>query len=433
MAWYLQQITGDGGRVPNAPNLLVHKIFVSVFGQQQHFLYMREDYSLGDIWHDVRASAWNIQPITDASKFLVDYTPAQSVGNPFFCVSVYLQQQHFAFTGVDGTIIDVWYDGVTETWNMQNINLGREGDNLGGVTGGPQSGNPTCPSAGCNPFVSVFGDQQHFAYWSQAEWNSQNGIIWDAWYDGPIGRWNLQQINFGGHTISPYAASAPFVSVFLDQQHFAYGGLDGTIWDAWYDGSTGEWKLQQINKGLSFNSEGLTDGPPSGGQYGAATLGCTPFVSVFGTQQHFTYVDSSFVIWDAWYDGVTGNWNLQKVNAGGRTNGPLAASLPFVSVFGVQQHFTYVDSDLIIWDAWYDGATGGWNLQQINSGGQTEGPATWDFTAERNDFTGAPSLNSSLFVWVYGEEQHFSYVGRDGNMWDAYQSERGHPLLGHRI
>jgi len=37
-----------------------------------------------------------------------------------------------------------------------------------------------------------------------------------------------------------------------------------------------------------------------------------PFIIVFG-QQHFDYVDGVGNIWDPWFDGTNGVWNLQQI------------------------------------------------------------------------------------------------------------------------
>jgi hypothetical protein len=86
-------------------------------------------------------------------------------------------------------------------------------------------------------------------------------------------RWNLQKINLGGKTTCPAAVGDPFVSVYDGQQHIAYRGSGGAIWDAWY--LNGGWNRQQINLG------GNTTGK-------AATR--APFVGVYGNQQRFVYV-----------------------------------------------------------------------------------------------------------------------------------------------
>jgi hypothetical protein len=134
---------------------------------------------------------------------------------------------------------------------------------------------------------------------------------------------------------------------------------------------------------------GRTDGP-------MAFSG--PFVWTIKNQQHFTYRDGKGVIWDSWYDG---HWNLQQINYGGVTGGPLAVSDPFVSVFGSEQHFAYRDREGVIWDSWYDGH---WNLKNINAGGVTTGPAA----------VGGP------FIWVDSRQQHFTYRDQEGTIWDSW-------------
>jgi hypothetical protein len=69
-------------------------------------------------------------------------------------------------------------------------------------------------------------------------------------------------------------------------------------------------------------------------------------------------------------------WNLQQINRGGRTNGPAMRYSMFFSIFGDQQHFCYVDLSGFIWDSWHEGSTNSWNLQQINAGARTGGPPT---------------------------------------------------------
>ena len=136
-----------------------------------------------------------------------------------------------------------------------------------------------------------------------------------------------------------------------------------------------------------------------------------PCVSVYGRQQHYGYRDSGGIVWDSWYDGE-GNWNLQQITgAGGRTQGPPAIAGPFIGVFHDQQHFAYVDKDGVIWDSWYDGH-GNWNLQSINSKfmGDPQGPPVLIY-----DW-----LEVSLWNDPSDTQQHFSYLGRDGLIHDAF-------------
>ena len=83
----------------------------------------------------------------------------------------------------------------------------------------------------------------------------------------------------------------------------------------------------------------MTDAPP-------AVSG--PFVDTYAEhdQQHFGYLAKNGEIWDAFYcPGCSGNkWQKQKINSGGVTDAPPAASGPFVNVFSGhdQQHFAYL-------------------------------------------------------------------------------------------
>jgi hypothetical protein len=74
--------------------------------------------------------------------------------------------------------------------------------------------------------------------------------VWDSWYDGPAGRWNLQQINDGGLTNGHRAAGDPSASIFNQQWHVIYRDAEGVVWDSWYDGPHSQWNLQKINAGM---------------------------------------------------------------------------------------------------------------------------------------------------------------------------------------
>jgi hypothetical protein len=394
----------------------------------------------------VSFSPWNLRQINSPVGQKAGATDAPAAaGDPF--ASVFGSQRHIAYLDASGAIHDCWYDGARGRWNHQQIN------GADGATSGP-------PATGA-PFVWSVGPQQHVTY------RTADGVIYDCWYTA--GRWNLQQINGeGGRTSGPAASANPFASVFGNQQHIAYLDAAGVVYDSWYEGD--RWSLQQIN-----GDGGLTRGSPAVGG---------PFIWTVGPgQQHFTYYDATGTIHDSWFAG--GNWNLQHINgAGGLTDGPAAAGLPFVSVYEDQQHFFYLGRTTfalavtgpirptgIIHDAWFDGTKKLWNLRQINgAGGVTSGPeavagpSASVFTPpgpqagppgpragqhvgyrdsagtiydcwfdsrvtgwHRQQVTGAggategPVAAGGPFVWTVGaEQQHFIYRTAAGTIYDAW-------------
>jgi hypothetical protein len=382
----------------------------------------------------VSFSPWNLQQVNSpAGQKAGTTTGPAAAGNPF--ASMFGGQQHIAYTDTGGAIHDCWYDGTRGRWNHQQIN----GDD--GVTTGP-------PAAG-GPFVWTVGAEQHFTY------RTGDGGIYDSWY--AAGRWRLQHINGpDGLTSGPAASGDPFASVFRDQQHVAYMDAAGVLYDAWYQ--DGIWNLQQIN-----GTGGRTRGTPAAGG---------PFIWTVGTeQQHFTYYDTYGTIHDSWFAGNA--WSLQHINgAGGRTDGPRAAGLPFVSVHDDQRHFFYVgrtaagDVTGIIHDAWLDAAKDRWGLRQLNgTDGLTAGPtaaggpcvsvfsprppsplagqhvayrdsagAVYDLWFDSlagawnlRQVTGAggaaagPAASGGPHVWTAGaSQQHFTYRTAGGAIYDAW-------------
>jgi hypothetical protein len=252
---------------------------------------------------------------------------------------------------------------------------------IGGVTNGPPAIAP--------PFVGVFRDQQHFSY------RDDSGRIWDAWFNPTNNGWNLQQLNLGGRTNGPSAVGGPCVGPYNNQQHFAYVDGQGLVWDSWYDGDQNLWNLQQLNIG------GRTDGPAANAGFTGKELGpVSIWVDPSGSQQHFTYLGTDAGIYDSFWDSNSRNWNLQKLNEGGKTDGPPAASSPFGCVFHSQQHIAYLDNSGNIHDSWYDG-DGVWRHQQIG---------------------GTGVVPVQVFVWVdpKDSQQHFTYLGTDAGIYDAY-------------
>lgn len=360
--WKLQQInnatgpTNPGEYVATNGPAAAGNLFVSVFQNQQHFAYIDGNGNIQDAWYNGDANVWNLQQINNANgaptvvgEYVATNGPPASF-LPGVFVSVYGNQQHFTYSDNQGNLQDAWYDGDTNSWNLQQINNANGTPPIPGeyvATNGPSNYSFI--------FVSTYNNQQHFSYLDQF-FNLQ-----DAWYNGDTNAWNLQQINnangqptVAGEYIATngpalYINSALFVSVYHNQQHFVFTDYNSNIQDAWYDGDTSAWSLQQINNALGPNPTipgefMATNGPP---------FYSNLFVSVYGDQQHFTYLDAYLTIHDAWYDGDKNVWNLQQINNNGVTKGPEFVGNLFVSVYNEQQHFVYLDINGNIQDAWY--------------------------------------------------------------------------------
>jgi hypothetical protein len=261
------------------------------------------------------------------------------------------------------------------------------------------------PHAAADPCVSLYHGQQHIAY------RDKDGLIWDSWYDGES-QWRLQRINgVDGTTNGPAAVAGPFIGVFHDQQHFVYLDKSGIIWDSWYDGQ-GNWKLQEINFLSSGDLRAFIDSRPG------APL---PVVAVWNdgsdSQQHFTYLtDDPQEFSDIFWVSGQSDWGGLLIHIGDQwlrqtfvDTDVKPGSSPVVGVFGNQQHVVYVeDFTGSLVDHWYDGESQ-WNVQRITGTfGRTSGP---------------PTLYNTLpAVWVdhTNTQQHFTYVGVDRAIYDAF-------------
>ena len=415
---------------------------------QEHLTYRDNGGIIWDNWFYLPDKQWYVAAINLNGPLAV--TDAQGTASPFTDSFWALDQLHAAWRDNGGIIWDFWYDGHSQSFNLQKINLCPK------PTGDPScdaaTGRTNGPQASSGPFVNTFVgfDQEHFAYR-----DTDGGIIWDSWYDNHNQSWNCQQINgknqnrqncpqinLAENDGQP-AVEGPFVDTFwglplppapfgpgLDQQHFAYRDKDGVIWDYWYDYPS--WNLQKINlcpKPTGDPSCDATTGRTNGPQ---ASSG--PFVNTFVglDQEHFAYRDTDGgIIWDSWYDNHNQSWNCQQINGKNQNrqncpqinlaenDGQPAVEGPFVTTFvGLeQQHFAYRDKDGVIWDYWYDYPS--WNLQKINLCPKPTGDPSCDATTGR---TNGPEAVAGPFVnTLFGlDQQHFTYRDSGGIIWDSW-------------
>lgn len=220
-----------------------------------------------------------------------------------------------------------------------------------------------------------------------------------------MARTYLLQINGPGGVAPelPRTYSSPVVSAYLPsdgpfQYHFPFRAPDGTIWDVFSKPDPSE-SLPTVQEWdyQRLNLGGNTDGP-------SAVMG--PWVGTYSDQQHFVYLAPDGTLWDSFYVNGSNNWHLQHINNGGATSGP-PASGDFVSIWtdptGEQQHFTYLGRDRNIYDAFWDGDQNNWHFQHINSGGAVAPPAA-----------GPP------FACTFSMQQHIAYIDDSGKVWDCW-------------
>jgi hypothetical protein len=339
--------------------------------------------------------------------------PSTKIGSNIFA-NVYDNQMHVAWLlpsgqpGGVGTIYDVFFFAnytVVDQTQWEQLNRNSQFLNNGGKTGGP--------AAEVGPVICAFSSQQHFGYFDGG------GGLWDCWYDDKNNSWNYQRINAGpdGKTSAPLAAQAQTgghpLCIWVDpsgtQQHFTYRATNGFIYDAFWNSNDNTWNMQQIN------------GPGSKTSQSPAAVS-SPYACTFHNQQHIAYKDKDGAIWDSWYDGST--WALQKINTPGdtsqpgQTRGPAGYpgnNQPFVWIDpkNVQQHFTYLGEDKVIYDAYWDSNANKWNLQILNG--------------SDGIIPKAPTSTNAPFVSIYNDQQHVVYIdSADGAVWDIFYDGSGH-------
>lgn len=304
---------------PDARQPAVGAPFISVFHDEQHFVFRTPDGSVWDSYFRRSDRAWHLQQ--------VNFTGISAASQPFVSMFRSGDQQHFAYLDDAGAIQDAFYDRSDDTWQSQQIDM-----------------NGHTPAVSL--FVLAFHDEQHFI------WRDRSGLIWDSFFAQADNRWHFQAIDTNGHP----AATGPFVSVFdaADQPHFAYTDASGNVWDSFHRPGKQRWGFQKIDTGGHLPVAGVS-------------------VSVFHDQRHFVWRDRSGSIWDAFFSQFDNRWHSQAIH----TNGHPAATGPFVSVFKAadQQHFAYTDAAGNAWDSFYRRSDNRWDFQPINTSGHPPVPA----------------------------------------------------------
>jgi hypothetical protein len=105
----------------------------------------------------------------------------------------------------------------------------------------------------------------------------------------------------------------------------------------------------------------------------------------------------------------------------------LALGDPYAGVYQIfaninpQEHIAYRDFSAIIWDCWFDPAAVGhrnpWSKQQINVGRGNPPSGS-------RPLTEAPAAVLGPVVWNSDTQQHFTFLGDSGKLWDAWYDWR---------
>ena len=423
-------------------------VFVSVYGNQQHFMYRDTTGNIQDVYYD--GNNWNLQQLTGTKATLgnepiVNNAGVNNAGPPAASdvfVSVYGNQQHIIYRDTTGNIQDVYYDG--NNWNLLQLT---------GLNAPTCPQPPLCtaknsiinnagpPPAG-NVFASVYNNQLHVMY------RDTTGNIQDVSYNGNNS--NLQQLTGTQPTLGnepivsnagPPAAGDAFVSVFTGELHDIYRDTTGNIQDVYYDGNN--WNLQQLTGTQpTLGTEHIVSnaGPPAAGDAFALAYHTPSVAFVPGvTEHHVMYRDITGNIQDVWYDAIKNEWNLQQLtgtqptlatepivnNAGVNTAGPPPAGNVFAFNYtnpplytSSAMHVIYKDTFSSIQEVWHDGEV--WGLQQITGVTPTCPKPTLCTHNEAIQFFDGPVPAGNIFVSEYNLQEHFTYRDINNNIQDLW-------------
>jgi len=253
-----------------------------------HVFYRAADGTIWDSWY-ASNNTWNLQRINNGG---VAGGPAASSD---VSVTEYNDQQHVIFCTPDGHVWDCWFNGPSNGWTNQQLNLG-------GNTGAPAA----LPTG--RPCACWYQNQQHNVY------RDNNGILWDCWYNGANNGWTFQQIN-GPGGLCPGASPAVADPVVVQYNggggqlesptmRVIYTDAGDNLWDCFYDSGDCQWHSDRLN------GNGRTSAPGIVG---------TPCPYVFqdngdsATELHLISRARDGSIWDITTNTWTPNWSASQL------------------------------------------------------------------------------------------------------------------------
>jgi hypothetical protein len=298
--WRYNDLNAASGGAP-APDLFVRCAYMFDPEGTQHVVYVAGH--IIELWKD--SNGWHYNDLTIAAggvPQILDTPHGYAFNSQATQHVVYMP---FAGQGVDGHIIELWWD--SNGWHHNDLTIAAGG----------------APLAGGRPSGYVFDAQQtqHVVY------KAESGHVVELWWDSSGWHHNDLTLAAGG---APLPASNPTGYVFSAQgtQHVVYLGADAHIHELWWDSS-------------GWHHNDLT------AVAGAPLAGSDPVGYPFNAQgtQHVIYVasDPPGHMIELWWNG---GWhhNDLTVAAGGA---PLGATRPAGYVFDAQgtQHVFYYATD----------------------------------------------------------------------------------------
>jgi hypothetical protein len=243
-------------------------------------------------------------------------------------------QCHFTYRGSGGAIHDLWFDRFREKdrWHAEQLNAG---------------GHTWAPAAAGDPSGAEAEGVFHVTY------RDPDGGVQDLWNEGG---WRNRRLNMDDATGAPPAAGEPAQLVLPGERHVVYRDAAGGLQDLCFDGA---WRASRV---VPADGSGA---PQAAGDMALARA---------GRVLHLAYRGRDGGIQHLWHDQA---WHRQRLNAGGSaepgaTAAPAAAGEPCLRVAdGGRLRVTYRDSGGTLQDLRFDG---GWRVQRLNNGGLTPAP-----------------------------------------------------------
>lgn len=322
--WY----DNDLSKIAGAPAVFGRLVAFSMTqNNQQHVLYVGNDFSVYDLFFPNSKNTWGVQNLTSLT-----HSPAVAPGSDITGYQVSSSNQaHVDFVSSEGHLREFWYD---TSWHAGDLTLSAtacDGTTPLAVT--------TSPLAG---YQTTFNSQQHVDFIDQTKHH-----LYELWYGT---RWCPADLTAAARSQNS-ATPDPFLQTTLDgyatsfssqnQQHVNFVSTDthgvSHVNELWYDNA---WHWNDLTAATA--SPTPLQGTPLNG-----------YATTFNGQQHVNFVGPSDQVFELYYlsnctpTATKTCWQFNNVSsqAGISIQASLQALAGYQTTFNNQEHVDYISQD----------------------------------------------------------------------------------------
>jgi predicted heme/steroid binding protein len=289
---------------------------------EQHWAYIGTN---GDVYN-LYWSASSSYQIGDVSAAAGAPTAADGALSTYTLPS---GEQHWAYIGTNGDVYNLYRDPTTGTYYVNDASA---------AAGAPKAAN------GALSTFTLTSGEQHWAY------IGTNGDVYNLYWSASSG---YQIGDVSAAAGAPKAASGALSTFTLPsgQQHWAYIGTNGDVYDLYRDPTTGTYYVSDASAAV---------GAPK-----AANGALSTFTLPSG-EQHWAYIGTNGDVYNLYWSAGSG-YQIGDVSAAAGAPEAASGALSTFTLPSGQQHWAYIGTNGDVYDLYRDPTTGDYYVANVTA------------------------------------------------------------------